>query len=227
VYKKTICRHCWKRWIRAVYGVLGTPVYWWGPSAQLKVFLDRWFGQGQVVRFKGRPVILTIPLGGSDASFARHIVGMFEGSFAHLEMDLIATIVAPDVWNAGKVRDHPDVLAAARQAGREAVAFCHPAGAARARRADRAWSHLSPLSRLTDCNDSRQQRRTLPLPALAPRHCAPNRRVLPAPKCHLSQSWHSRVVYLPKSSTYLKRQPPKDGGEHAPGDDTQLGGDLI
>jgi len=106
--------------------VLGTPVYWWGPSAQFKVFLDRWFGQGQVVRFKGRPVILTIPLGGSDASFARHIVGMFEGSFAHLEMDLIATIVAPDVWNAGKVRDHPDVLAAARQAGREAVAFCHP-----------------------------------------------------------------------------------------------------
>ena len=101
--------------------VLGTPVYWWGPSAQFKTFLDRWFGQGQVVGFKGRPVILTIPLGASDASFARHIVGMFEGSFAHLEMNLLATIVVPDVWEVGKVRERPDVLAVARRAGRDAV----------------------------------------------------------------------------------------------------------
>ena len=23
--------------------ILGTPVYWWGPSAQLKMFIDRWY----------------------------------------------------------------------------------------------------------------------------------------------------------------------------------------
>ncbi|MHA2021933.1 MAG: flavodoxin family protein, partial [Candidatus Thorarchaeota archaeon] len=24
--------------------VLGTPIYWWGPTAQFKAFLDRWYG---------------------------------------------------------------------------------------------------------------------------------------------------------------------------------------
>jgi multimeric flavodoxin WrbA len=101
--------------------VLGTPVYWQGPTAQFKTFLDRWYGQGQVVTFKGRRVILTIPLGAPDASVARHTVGMLEGALAHIEMKLYATILAPGVWNTGAVRKHPDVLAAARRAGRKAI----------------------------------------------------------------------------------------------------------
>jgi hypothetical protein len=34
---------------------------------------------------------------------------------------LLATIVVPDVWEVGKVRERPDVLAVARRAGRDAV----------------------------------------------------------------------------------------------------------
>ena len=41
--------------------VLGTPVYWWGPTAQFKAFLDRWYGSDRKAVFPGKRVILTIP----------------------------------------------------------------------------------------------------------------------------------------------------------------------
>ena len=101
--------------------VLGTPVYYWGPTAQFKAFADRWYGAGKAVAFGGKRVILTIPLGSSDTYDARHTVGMLEDALAWQKSELLATIIAPGVMERGAVRDHPDVLAAARQAGRNAV----------------------------------------------------------------------------------------------------------
>lgn len=61
--------------------VLGTPVYWWGPSAQLKAFVDRWFSKaasGQTEEtFGGKLEILAIAMGDRDPRTGRHIVGMF------------------------------------------------------------------------------------------------------------------------------------------------------
>jgi NAD(P)H-dependent FMN reductase len=105
---------------RSQVWILGTPVYWWGPSAQFKLFLDRWFGQEKIVTFKGRRIILTIPLGGEN-DVARHVVGMFEDVLDYLEMELFATILAPEVLESGKVRDRPEILLAAYRAGQEAV----------------------------------------------------------------------------------------------------------
>ena len=100
--------------------VLGTPVYWWGPSAQFKTFLDRWYSARQI-KFQGRRAILAIPLGDTDTSTARHAVGMLADALAYLKMDLAATVLAPGVLDPGEVRRTPDVLAAARRAGREVV----------------------------------------------------------------------------------------------------------
>ncbi|TEU18523.1 MAG: flavodoxin family protein [Anaerolineales bacterium] len=100
--------------------VLGTPVYWWGPTAQFKAFLDRWYGSNYAM-FKGRRIILTIPLEDTDASTARHTVGMFTDALAYLKAELFATVLAPGVLDRGQVREHPDVLEAARRAGRAAI----------------------------------------------------------------------------------------------------------
>jgi multimeric flavodoxin WrbA len=100
--------------------VLGTPVYWWGPTAQFKAFLDRWYGARQV-KFEGRRVILVIPLSSDDAHDARHTVGMLEDALARQKSELFATLVAPGVLEQGAVRKHLDVLEAARRAGAEAV----------------------------------------------------------------------------------------------------------
>ena len=101
--------------------VLGTPVYYWGPSAQFKAFVDRWYGAGKAVAFEVKRVILTIPLGSGNAHDARHTVGMLQDALAWQKSELFATILAPGVMERGVVRERPDILTAARQAGRDAV----------------------------------------------------------------------------------------------------------
>jgi multimeric flavodoxin WrbA len=101
--------------------VLGTPVYWWGPTAQFKAFLDRWYGADKVVRFAGRRSIVVIALGDTDASTARHTIGMLTDAMTYTKMKLLVTIVATGVSDPGDVRGSSNVLAAARYAGREAV----------------------------------------------------------------------------------------------------------
>lgn len=106
--------------------VLGTPVYWWGPSAQFKTFVDRWYAKVQREEdkklFKGRRVILVVPMGDADAKTARHVVGMMTNTLEYVEAELFATMLAPGVNDAGDVRKLPEVLAAAHQAGMAAVA---------------------------------------------------------------------------------------------------------
>jgi hypothetical protein len=77
---------------RSQVWVFGTPVYWWAPSAQFKAFMDRWYAAKEET-FKGRRVILAIPMGASDATPAQHILGMFEASLG--KKRIFATILAP------------------------------------------------------------------------------------------------------------------------------------
>jgi len=101
--------------------VLGTPVYWWGPTALFKAFLDRWYGARHSLTFAGRRVILVIPLEDTDVRTARHTVGMLTDVLAYLKMELFSTVLAPGVLRRGEVRERPDYLAMARRAGREAA----------------------------------------------------------------------------------------------------------
>jgi multimeric flavodoxin WrbA len=107
---------------RSEVWVLGTPVYWWGPTAQFKAFLDRWYNGGDAIfRGEGQRVIVVIPLGDTDAGTARHVVGMLEDVLAYLKMELFATVLAPGAHHLGEVLSHSSVLAAAYRAGQEAV----------------------------------------------------------------------------------------------------------
>jgi len=46
--------------------ILGTPVYWWSPTAQMKAFIDRWYAIPREI-FRGRRIILTVSSGGGEA----------------------------------------------------------------------------------------------------------------------------------------------------------------
>jgi len=98
--------------------VLGTPIYWWGPSAQFKAFLDRWVSISRAI-FRGKRVILAIPMGGGSESYARHTVAMFEDVFRYLNMDHIETILAPGSDNRDAVRNEPSLMEQAHRIGRE------------------------------------------------------------------------------------------------------------
>ncbi len=108
--------------------VLGTPVYWWGPTAQLKTFLDRWYGRmfrpEDKALFRGRQVVAVIPMGDTDPRIARHTVGTLEDSLAYVRAELVATVLAPGVNDPGEVSRHAEVMDAARRAGAEAVERC-------------------------------------------------------------------------------------------------------
>lgn len=100
--------------------VLGTPIYWWGPSAQFKAFIDRWYGVDQTI-FQGKQVILTIPMGGGNDHYARHTVGMFKDICNYLGMTCIETVVAPGMNGRTAVRENSFILASARAAGIKAM----------------------------------------------------------------------------------------------------------
>jgi len=100
--------------------VLGTPVYWWGPTAQFKAFVDRWYSVERAI-FSGKRVVLTVPFGGGATSYARHTVGILEDIIPYLNMRHIATILAPGVHRPGAVRSDDKIMTAAHNAGNEAV----------------------------------------------------------------------------------------------------------
>ena len=100
--------------------VFGTPVYWWGPTAQLKAFIDRWYAYQKPLKklLPDRRIALAIPFGDTPLSTADHTIGMFRESFQYLgkhEIDEI--ILAPSVHALGEIKQKPDILEAGFKAG--------------------------------------------------------------------------------------------------------------
>ena len=100
--------------------VLGTPIYGWGPTAQFKAFIDRWYGVECGV-FRGRRVILAIPLGGGSNHYARHTLGMLTDILDYLGSVQSSVLLATGAHGKGAVRSNIELMKKARDAGREAV----------------------------------------------------------------------------------------------------------
>jgi multimeric flavodoxin WrbA len=114
------------RMVESHVWALATPVYWWGPSAQLKAFVDRWYGAwhnpAHRAAFAGKRAVLVVSMGDSDPATARHVVGMFQDAFAYIGVTLAATVLAPNVSDGSDASKRAELIDAARAAGREAVA---------------------------------------------------------------------------------------------------------
>jgi NAD(P)H-dependent FMN reductase len=100
--------------------VLGTPVYFGGPTAQFKAFLDRWYGAKQMA-FVGQRAILVVPMGEPDESYADCVLESLRAALAYLEVEPFAAVVAPGIWELGEVCKCTAILATAHRLGREAV----------------------------------------------------------------------------------------------------------
>jgi multimeric flavodoxin WrbA len=76
--------------------VLGTPVYWWGPTAQMKAFIDRWYAGWQTADGRARMakrVALISPFGDSEPATARHVVGMLADALEFLKADFAGQLL--------------------------------------------------------------------------------------------------------------------------------------
>ena len=96
--------------------VLGTPIYWWGPTAQFKAFLDRWY-HPKHQEFKGKHVIIVIPFGGGHEKYARHTVGMLKDALEYLSINITEILLAPGFNRRGDVRNNANLLKKAHNAG--------------------------------------------------------------------------------------------------------------
>jgi multimeric flavodoxin WrbA len=116
-----------KRMMQSDVWVLGTPVYWWGATAQFKLFLDRWYAPWHGVEtkriFENRQVVLVVTMGDSDPSTADPTLRMFERSLAYIGLELAATVLAPGVYKVGDALAHPNLIEHAREAGRTVVSI--------------------------------------------------------------------------------------------------------
>ena len=99
--------------------ILGTPVYWWGPTAQFKAFLDRWYSVNDRSLFRGKEIILVIPSGGAGEYYYGLTKDMLERIIPYLGMIHVRTILAPGIGKKGVVKEHPEILDSARQTGRD------------------------------------------------------------------------------------------------------------
>ena len=101
--------------------ILATPVYWWGPTAQFKTFLDRWYGYYNNSGFKGKRAITVVAFESKKEETSRNVTGMFKDVFNYLGMELIKEVIAPGVYKKGDINNHPEKLAEAFRTGKDAV----------------------------------------------------------------------------------------------------------
>ena len=100
--------------------ILGTPIYWWGPTAQFKTFLDRWYLPKHQT-FNGKRAIIVIPLGGEHEKYARHAIGLLEDVLDYLSIELVETIIAPGCNRRGEVKNDENLLKRALKVGKDAI----------------------------------------------------------------------------------------------------------
>jgi len=135
------CLACWKGEecpkaddMNAVYAklaasdvvVFGTPVYWYGPTALMKAFLDRfvYFNCPENrPRIRGKSAILAVPFEEDSPHTAALVLDLFKKSLAYLEMTLAGQIIVPGVSRKGDILTRAEVLEQAYTLGRRAVSY--------------------------------------------------------------------------------------------------------
>jgi multimeric flavodoxin WrbA len=96
--------------------VFGTPVYWYGPTALMKCFIDRfvYFNcPANRASIRGKSAALAVPFEEEHPETAALVTAFFEKSLSYLEMNLIGNVIVPGMARKGQVRELPDRLAEA------------------------------------------------------------------------------------------------------------------
>lgn len=131
------CHACWKGKecskdddMRAIYPaiirsdviVFGTPVYWYGPTALMKAFIDRfvYFNCPENrQKIKGLLAALAVPFEEDDLETVRGVIEFFQKSLAYLEIELFGQVIVPGVGEKGAIRNKSQSLQQAYDLGRK------------------------------------------------------------------------------------------------------------
>lgn len=113
-----------ERFLSADVIVWATPVYWQGPSAQMKCFLDRmssYFNHPEYVeRFREKGHIVLCAFGRPEQRHGEWVTKPMKLTVEVLHGIYLGDVCA-SVYQKGRVRQMPEVLEACRKLGRNAV----------------------------------------------------------------------------------------------------------
>lgn len=101
--------------------VFGTPVYWYGPTALMKGFVDRfvYFNcDANRAGVSGKNAALAVPFEEDDPATAALLVTFFQRSLDYLDMRLLGQVIVPGVALKGDVRKKGASLSEAFELGR-------------------------------------------------------------------------------------------------------------
>ena len=102
--------------------VFGTPIYWYGPTALMKMFIDRfvYFNCPENrVKIKDKSAAIAVPFEEENPETADLIVAFFEKSLQYLQMNLIGKIIVPGVSRKGEILEKIDILKEGYELGRK------------------------------------------------------------------------------------------------------------
>lgn len=96
--------------------IFGTPLYWYGPSAKIKLLIDRLRPLIASKRLKGKKAVLAIP-SEEGAEACNFIVGMFSLSFEYLGVEMAGKLL-PKASERAEVKRQPQTLKEAFAVGK-------------------------------------------------------------------------------------------------------------
>ncbi|MBN1291760.1 MAG: flavodoxin family protein [Candidatus Latescibacteria bacterium] len=102
--------------------IFGTPVYWYGPTALMKGFIDRfvYFNSPENRKeISGKSAVLVIPYEEDNPETAVPLVTFFEKSLSYLEMNIHGKIIVPGVTEKGEIKEKPIILQEAFELGKK------------------------------------------------------------------------------------------------------------
>ena len=132
------CHVCWKgkhtcrvdddmkdiypRIVESDVVIFGTPVYWYGPTAIMKCFMDRFVYFNCPVnrsKIRGKTGVIVVPFEDKTLETSNLVVDFFDKSLAYLEMRLADRILVPGVTKRGEVSVRKGIMDKCYRLGRK------------------------------------------------------------------------------------------------------------
>lgn len=88
--------------------IFGTPNYWYGPTAKMKLLIDRMRPYVANEKLKGKKAVVIIPAA-EGPNACETLIEMFRMSFEYLEMEFTGKILA-EAYERGEIKDDNEVM---------------------------------------------------------------------------------------------------------------------
>ena len=124
--KKDDMNNIYPKIIQSDVIIFGTPVYWYGPTALMKGFIDRlvYFNcPKNRAKIRGKYAVIAVPFEEENPKTAFLLTKFFEKSLRYLEMNLIAEILVPGVSSRGEILKKDTQLEEAYKLGRRLAVY--------------------------------------------------------------------------------------------------------